>query len=221
MCYLHWTPDDEEFDFSNPGPRPFPRLTWAVPVDAAELGASIKAYAEQLPQINALQLCHRFGGQQLSVLPQEILDHIVKMLYQSGRQASMQEWVSKFACFQGRCTRMQHLEFDDSHIEELWNMFFNNTQGFCARHKQEQDLDPDDYDIEEKREMVCDYIDDDGDIMFDEVWEAHDTTRDQWLDMLCLCKDSPSQDVDSRTFTHLQKARHASLFPSYRTDGRA
>ncbi|KAJ4381007.1 hypothetical protein N0V86_003354 [Didymella sp. IMI 355093] len=68
----------------------------------------------------------------------------------------------------------------------------------------------DDYDIEEKRKMVAEYIDVDDGIFLDTIWNEHDKGRDRWLDMVCLCKDT-GQSTDKKTFTHLQKILKSSF----------
>lgn len=207
MCYLQYSLDEDDYDYDreySPAPRPLPRLRWAIPVDAVKLGASLTAYEEQLPRTNALRLCHRFGDGLLSTIPQEILDLIVRKLYLSSRQAKLSEWDSTSKCFQGRCRRSHHVKLDDDEVEGMWNAFYNNQAGCCERHRRDEDLDPADYDNEEKRKMVDDYIDNDGDLLFDSVSEAHEMARDRWLDMLCLCKDSPRPHSAPKTFKHLQ-----------------
>nr|GFD59780.1 hypothetical protein [Tanacetum cinerariifolium] len=81
--YLHYRPDLEDLDEPPdllPVPRSYPRLTWAVPVDAAELGASLETIEALSPQIQMLRMCHRFGRAPLSTMPQELLDIVIGML---------------------------------------------------------------------------------------------------------------------------------------------
>jgi hypothetical protein len=173
----------------------------------AELGASLETYSELLPKLQTLRLCYRFGNGPLSVMPQEILDLIIKALYRSVRKETLPRWNSQFMCFQGRCSRSQHVLFEsDDEVEELWRCCFSNTEGCCARHQRDEDLESDDYDIEEKREMVAECIDDDGSLFAEQIWEEHDEARDRWLAMVCLCKDT-GRSTDKKTFTHLQKVR--------------
>ncbi|KAE9977634.1 hypothetical protein BLS_001254 [Venturia inaequalis] len=88
-------------------------LTWAVPVDAAKLGASLEAYLEAKPFITQLLLCHSFGqGSNVPItkLPREIIDMVAEVLI-AGQQTGPQErWAKMHRCSSGRCTRDDHYE---------------------------------------------------------------------------------------------------------------
>lgn len=209
MCFLHHRPDYEEYDHDpdyDPVPRSCPRLTWAVPVDAAELGASLEAFETLAPQIQTLRLCHRFGRVPLSTLPQEIFNLIISTLYQSTREGVAKRWNDKFRCFQGRCVTVDHLHMDDGEIENLFmSLFPYQDAPCCDRHRRVGDFNPADYEIGEKREMVEEFINEDGDWAYDPVNEAHDETREDWLDMLCLCKERAVQRPALKTFLPFQE----------------
>lgn len=204
MCYIHYNPEEDYYDdIPEPGPRPLPRLTWAVPVSIAQLGASLEAYNALVPTMRILRLCHRFDNGPLSTLPQEILDLILTALYQSARKDTRQKWITRFLCFQGRCSRSQHILDDDDLVKDLWRDFSTNTDNRCPTHRREEDLNPDDYQIEQKREMVAEYVEDDHELLFETIWEEHESGRNQWLDMVCLCRDH-GHFSGEQTFLHLQ-----------------
>jgi len=69
MCVLNFRPYDEK-EIDHPLPHGQPKLIWAIPVDMSEVGTSLEAYLETLPQATALRLCHRFRDCSLSNLPQ-------------------------------------------------------------------------------------------------------------------------------------------------------
>ncbi|KAH8717040.1 hypothetical protein GQ44DRAFT_829512 [Phaeosphaeriaceae sp. PMI808] len=99
--------------------NPPPRLVWAVPIDIVELGASLEAYSNQLLQVKILSLCHRFGGGPLSLLPQEIIDHIISDLHLIEKTALLPKWNNDFVCFQGFCRLVDH-----SLTDEIWYEVF-------------------------------------------------------------------------------------------------
>lgn len=167
---------------------------------------SLKTYEKILLQIQALCLCHRFGREALSVLPQEILDLIVKALYQSTRPTILEACKLKFACFQGRCRRSQHLDLAEDEVEKLWSTCFNAHATCCGRHYLDENTSPSDYGIEKKRKMLDDFIDDDGEIFYEAIYESCYDSRNEGLEMLCLCK-SPSSLTSASSFIPLQKVR--------------
>ncbi|KAF1929441.1 uncharacterized protein M421DRAFT_4579 [Didymella exigua CBS 183.55] len=203
MCYVHYSPDEEEYyGLPGPGPRPLPRLTWAVPVDAAELGASLETFEMLLPPVHMFRLCHRTGSGPLATMPQEILDLVIEALYQSTKADIMLEWIAQFKCFQGRCRKTQHVSLEVDEIEAIWAEVYGNLQPCCTHHDKGKGLRPDDYDLDEKLEMIGNDI---GDWMHEEIFEAHEAARQQWLDMTCLCRAQSAQYTDLKTFAASQK----------------
>lgn len=88
-------------------------LTWAVPVDAVELGASLEAYLEAKPFITQLLLCHRFGrGSNVLItkLPREIVDLVAEVLIAGHRTSQQERWGQMQKCSLGRCTGVDHWE---------------------------------------------------------------------------------------------------------------
>ncbi|KAF3046136.1 hypothetical protein E8E12_011315 [Didymella heteroderae] len=114
-------------------------------------------------------------------------------------------WNEKFRCFQGRCVTVDHLQMDDQEIERLFMGLFPQEEACCDRYWRDGDFDPADYEIDEKREMVEEFINEDGDWVYDSINEAHDETREDWLDMCCLCKDRALQPPTLRTFLPFQE----------------
>lgn len=209
MCFLHHRPDHEEYDYDpeyEAAPRSCPRLAWAVPVDAAELGASLEAFEALMPQVQTLRLCHRDGRASLSTLPQEIFDLIIGILYRSTRKDVAKRWNEKFRCFQGRCVTVDHLKMDDEEIEGLFTSLLPyQDDPCCDRHRRAGDFNSADYEIAEKRDMVEEFINKDGDWAYDSVNEVHDEEREDWLDMLCLCEQRAVQRPALKTFLPFQE----------------
>lgn len=78
------------------------------------LGASLEAYANRRPVLNALRLCRRFGrGENVHItkLPQELVTVIEKFIAQDGREKTTDEWVTDFRCLEARCDLVEHYDF--------------------------------------------------------------------------------------------------------------
>ncbi|KAL9534815.1 hypothetical protein SMMN14_01246 [Sphaerulina musiva] len=91
-------------------------LAWATPVKPDELGQRLEHYAEVLPTLNGLRLCHRFGqGQDAHVtrLPVELelaIEAIIIQDKQSPLQHGWEKWADKFRHYEGRCAPIDHVE---------------------------------------------------------------------------------------------------------------
>lgn len=124
--------------FADDGPGPVPgiaappaRLEWAMPVDVAELGATLEAYADTQQQIQSLRLCHRYGQlSSLSRLPEELLGCVVGYILQAQTDQNRHKWAQAVKCFQGRCTLVEHLRLarfsDDSDWDFLCHPHYAN-----------------------------------------------------------------------------------------------
>lgn len=205
MCCINWRPGEYDYSPRSPGPRPLPQLKWAIPLDPVKLGASLEAFYNQLPRITTLRLCHRFSTGPLSTLPQEILDHIISKAHQLEQTDVERKWEKKFCCFQGRCTRADHLEPNMLNIENAWHLMF--TYGKCGcgcEGRVGGPLDPYDYTTEEKEEMVLDQINESGHYCDDRIYVAHSSKHSDWLKLVCLCKKFAAVGSDIVPFHLLQ-----------------
>jgi hypothetical protein len=211
MCYINWRPDywDEP---QHPEPRPLPRLTWATPVDIIELGASLQAYSNLIPQVTTLRLAHRFGGGPLSTLPQEILDHVISDAQEMEKDKVRPKWNEGYRCFSGRCTRGSHHVASEQHTVRLWDELFGSGCG-CGGGCGGLGLNSDDYDLEQKANMVVEYFEqdeDDGD--FDEmVWDVHNDRQNAWVQQVCLCRRDANPSLKASKFGPLNEVRHLHL----------
>jgi hypothetical protein len=184
--------------------RPLPRLTWAVPVDITELGASLEAYSNQLSQQITFRLCHRFGGGALAQLPQEIVDHIISDAHQLEKIALHPKWFQEFTCFQGRCTRGQHFVPYGVHTEDVWQSLF--VDGYFSDDNGGP-LNEDDYSAKERAVMVEEFINEGEDPWQELVWELHDQTEESWLKRVCLCNPAKASKENMVNFTQLNNVR--------------
>ncbi len=205
MCYLHARFDFDDDLPDEPVPRSFPHLTWTVPVDVVELGASLEALDKISPQVEALRLCHRFGGGPMSTLPLEIIDLIVSMLHVSTRSEIETHWKSDFMCFQGRCTKASHFLHDDGDVERLWDDWFSDDQEDQQDEEGEGSLRPADTSIDEKREMVGDVINDNESLYYEPLLDIHHDIRDRWLNQFCLCTHKLANRSNPPTAVVLQQ----------------
>jgi len=201
MCHTNWKPDAYETEPRTPGLRPVPQLKWVIPVDIVELGASLEANLKQRSQVKTLRLCHRFGEGALSKVPQEILDYIISHTHQLEKAKVLPKWYKALRCFQGRCTREQHLRENSLQTEYLFNIMFVDSEAGIYK---DTPLDPQNYTEEEMRDMVEDQIDEDGYESWDDSEvERHWVEQDNWLDLVCQCENTASGTQKGVRFSQL------------------
>jgi hypothetical protein len=177
MCHRHWLfgEGDSDDEVAHPIlPSARPRLMWAIPVSMSELGASIEAYSDTIPQTNTLRLCHRFSSQSLSRLPQEIIEQIVDEIRRCAYDKIAPGWHHDFLCFQTRCTFVDHYHSYGEHIENLMEY-----------------LDVEDrMDLTEadKVEIARDFVTHEPSPPIEEdVLDLHDEALGRFLRRTCLC----------------------------------
>jgi len=88
------------------------QTTWAFPVSITKLGAHLEAYAKGSSAILTLRLCHRFGqGPEVRInkLSLELVGMIEEEFLLPQREASYSEWDKAAKCWEGRCTRTDHM----------------------------------------------------------------------------------------------------------------
>lgn len=195
MCVLNWQPWDNDGP-DLPLPLAQPRLMWAIPVDVSELGASIEAYADTIPQVTTLRLCHRFSNGSLSKLPQEIVEQVVDEIRRTAMEVTAPVWRREFMCFQNRCTPNDHFEAYDEVVESAW---FSLTDG--GEYPQPPGLEDFDdesayqsaYDAywthEKKLEFVRENLESDPELLTQiDDGGCHEARGESFLDRTCMCK---------------------------------
>lgn len=201
MCYINLR-DEWDESLYEPGPRPAPRLTWALPVDVVELGVGLEAYSVQLPQITTLRLCHRFGVGPLCSLPQEILDQIISQAQQSMRDELRPKWTRNNLCFQGRCLRSHHFSAQDSYIDDLLEIMMDTEFERAGRYRKDLTACTE----EEKLDLLREYLDDNEFDEYDEqVYDRHYERRNDWLDQICRCREKSTDAGVAPSFDQLYK----------------
>lgn len=190
-------------------------------MNIAELGASLQAYNKQLQLLNTFRMCHRFRSGPLSRLPHEIVDNIISVAHKSEKSILQMEWYRQLACFQGRCTRLQHIASTDVEIETLWRGLFVNQreQGCCEKHDQ-QGLKLEGYTLAQKMRILEEELEE-GDVFPDSIWEAHYEGRQTWIDRVCLCSDPAiALREEEQKFQFLNNVSHSLLvFLMTKADG--
>lgn len=184
MCRRNWQVYDEEGpDF--PLPLAQPRLMWAIPVSMSELGASIEAYSDTIPQVTTLRLCHRFGRTSLSRLPQEIIEHVADEIRRMAYDNTAPGWNKDFKCFQNRCAPEDHYDPDEDFPDELLELSLDAH--FCTMHR------PDITDLtsEEKVAMIRRRQSEDP-VFFSGMggYEAHFEASSDFIERTCMCYPS-------------------------------
>lgn len=141
-------------------------LTLALPVNAAQLAAHLKAYLDILPALNALRACNRFGkGPQCHInkLPVELIQNIASYHILPVREANNKKWQSQLRCYEDTCSLFDHNSRED--LLEIHADMVDRTPEVCECD------DPYDLDDEDLSECLGDH--DDG---FDE----HQDNRYHW-----------------------------------------
>ena len=188
MCLINYSPledheDDGDDEPKPPLPRGIPQLTWAVPVNIVKLGTSLEAYANSLPQVTTMRLCHKFRDCHLSRLPQELLEKVIEDIQLLERANTRLRWRQEFRCFQGLCRHEDHYEFYGEHVEKTWQKIF--VGGSCVpRYFPKQDH----YTESDKVSMVHDEAMSNPEMF----WEAdgyhfHMDSYFNWVKRTCMC----------------------------------
>jgi hypothetical protein len=174
MCHRHWLYDEIDEDSACSVPSARPRLMWAMPVSMSELGASIEAYSDTIPQTSTLRLCHRFSSKSLSRLPQEIIEQIVSEIRRCAYDEIAPGWHHDFLCFQARCTLVDHYHSYGEHTERLINCLYEEGQMDLTKAQK----------VEIVREFV---VEDPMPPIEDDIFDLHDEAQGRYIRRTCLC----------------------------------
>jgi hypothetical protein len=186
MCLLNFAPWEDEIPY--PLARGRPRVAWVIPVNMNELGASLQAITDTMPQVTTLRLCHRFRDGPLSRLPQELLEHIIDNAQRAARVDCLPQWYQDSVCWQGTCLPEDHYKVYGEEVKKLWQDIFVDGQ--------HSGIDPatlKDKTEAEKVEMVSGWVS--GNWHFrhsEETISLHMDARFRWLDRTCLCPERHS-----------------------------
>jgi hypothetical protein len=174
MCHRHWLYEESEDGLDSLLPSARPRLMWAIPVSMSELGASIEAYSDTMPQISTLRLCHRFSSKSLSRLPQEIIEQIADAIRRSAYEEFAPGWHYDFLCFQSRCTIADHYHSYDEHIEDLMDSMVIEERPNLTKTQ--------------KVELVQEIVFYDSELFLEnDGLDMHDEAQKRYIRRTCLC----------------------------------
>ena len=114
------------------------RLTWAIPVEAHILGASLEAYVESKASIRTFKLCAHYGKSSLapvSTLPAELLDLVAGYIERSFFDERILEWEEGSHCVENfnDCEVCDSLEtIDDKEpLEKHCDIVASQVQKVC------------------------------------------------------------------------------------------
>lgn len=92
-------------------------LTWAVPVDPAEITAAIAAYESTKAALDTFRLCAHSAQSParapLRRVPPEILMIIEDYVLTSARTTELVRWSTRFDCLTDRCAPYDHMSDED------------------------------------------------------------------------------------------------------------
>ena len=91
-------------------------LTWAIPVDAAELGARLESYVETKASIHVFKLCtqHAHPGASLGKLSPELIEMVSNEVQNATFNRRLQIWQDLLRCCANKCRPSEHLSNEDS-----------------------------------------------------------------------------------------------------------
>ena len=114
------------------------RLTWATPVEARILGASLEAYVESKASITTIKLCAQYGKSSLapvSTLPAELLNMVAGYIEQSVFDERIPVWEESLNCVENfyDCEICLSLEkvVDNGPLEEHCEAVYANVHKVC------------------------------------------------------------------------------------------
>ena len=91
-------------------------LTWAIPVDAAELGARLESYIETKASIHVFKLCtqHAHPGASLGKLSPELIEMVSSEVQNATFNRRLQIWQDLLMCCANVCRPSEPLTKEDS-----------------------------------------------------------------------------------------------------------
>ena len=86
-------------------------LTWAIPVDAAELGARMESYVEIKAPVHVFRLCVQRAPSEapLRRLSPELVELIATEVYDAAFNKQLKAWQQGISCCEETCRRSEHL----------------------------------------------------------------------------------------------------------------
>ena len=90
-------------------------VTWATPVDAAELGARMESYVETKASVHVFKLCaqHAQPGTPLGRLSPELIEMIVTEVQNAAFAKQLETWQESTRCCANKCRPSEHLSEED------------------------------------------------------------------------------------------------------------
>ena len=118
-------------------------VTWATPIDAAELGARMESYVETKASVHVFKLCaqHAQPGTPLGRLSPELIEMIVTEVQNAAFDKQLETWQESTRCCANKCRPSEHLseEFRESLREDYLSEaeehdFVEERDCVCTHH---------------------------------------------------------------------------------------
>ena len=117
-------------------------LTWATPVDAAELGARMESYVETKASIHVFKLCaqHAHPGASLGKFPPELIEMVSNEVQNAAFNRRLQIWQDSTRCCANKCRPSVHLSKEDyeslieEHVVEDHDCEIMDGESVCNEH---------------------------------------------------------------------------------------
>lgn len=109
-------------------------IAWAIPVDAATLGARMEAHAQSKATIHTFRLCvqHAPPGAPLGRLPPELVEIVAARIQQSLFKKRMKKWKKSVNCAAGDC-------YPSDHFSQKEILSMKSDLAFCCQKDDEGD----------------------------------------------------------------------------------
>ena len=109
-------------------------IAWAMPVDAATLGARMEAHAKSKATIHTFRLCvqHAPPGAPLGRLPPELVEIVAARIQQSLFKKRMKKWKKSVNCAAGDC-------YPSDHFSQKEILSMKSDLAFCCQTDDEGD----------------------------------------------------------------------------------
>ena len=109
-------------------------LTWATPVDAAELGARMESYVETKAPIHVFKLCWQRARSEapLGRLSPELIEMIATEVHDAAFNKQLRIWQSGMICCANECRPSEHLSEESyESLRHEYRMDFESEHEGC------------------------------------------------------------------------------------------
>ncbi len=125
-------------------------VTWATPIDAAELGARMESYVETKASVHVFKLCARHAqpGAPLRRFPPELIEMIATEVQDAAFDKQLKTWQDSTRCCANECRPSEHLSEEiyeslrEDHLTEIDDCdLADDDECDCVHHFEEYLVD--------------------------------------------------------------------------------